>query len=254
MDLPAAGSQDRLIKAVSVANPNTIVINSTGVAISMPWLPSVRALIQAWFSGQETGNSIVDILFGKTNPCGKLPISIPRSLEDTPIFRNFPGDVKTLQVHYEEGVEIGYRYYDKYPEKALFPFGFGLSYTDFVISNIALGDTELVHGSSIRLQADVKNTGGVAGKEVVQVYVAPVGSTLDRPLKTLAGFAKVELAPGESKIVTVEFSYEAAAFWDEDSNLWRVEKGEYDILAGNSSTSIAGTARVAVKETFTYKP
>jgi beta-glucosidase len=255
MSLPANGSQDRLISAVCDVNPKVIVINSTGVAIAMPWLSRVSAVVQAWFPGQEAGNSIVDVLFGPVNPGGKLPMTIPRSLEDTPAYGNFPGDVQTLQVHYKEGIYIGYRYYDKNPEKVLFPFGFGLSYSSFEISGVKLLHTSLAHGGHISVQASVKNTGQVAGSEVVQVYISPPSSSsIDRPQKTLAGFAKVYLSPGESKMAQVDVSFDAAAFYDESSNLWTVEKGDYEVLVGNSSTNISGREKFMVEESFTYKP
>jgi beta-glucosidase len=254
MSLPAHGSQDRLISAVSAVNDNVIVINNTGVAINMPWLDRVSAVLQAWFPGQEAGNSIVDVLFGTVNPSGKLPMTIPRSLADTPSFGNFPGDVEKLQVHYEEGIYIGYRYYDKYPEKVLFPFGFGLSYSEFKIGGMKLQQTSLKQGSSITVQADVENTGSVAGSEVVQVYIAPPKSSVDRPLKVLAGFAKVTLEPGQSKTVEIEVSFDSAAYWDENSSLWMVEKGEYEILVGNSSANIVAKGRFSVNEDVTFKP
>src|SRR5258706_4864912 len=231
MDLPADGSQDRLITAVSAVNPNTIVVNCTGLAVTMPWISSVAAMVQAWFPGQEAGNSIIDILFGAVSPSGKLPISIPHSLKDTPTYGNFPGDLETLQVNYEEGVEIGYRFYDKHLENVLFPFGFGLSYTSFEISAMTLDNTELANGSFVAVHVKVTNTGSMVGKEVVQVYIAPpLESTVDRPLKTLAGFKKVELEPKETRMVEIKISFESAAFWDETMDMWKVEKGYYEIL------------------------
>jgi beta-glucosidase len=254
MSLPANGSQDRLISAVCDVNSKVIVINSTGVAIAMPWLSRVSAVVQAWFPGQEAGNSIIDVLFGAVNPGGKLPMTIPRSLEDTPAYGNFPGDVQTLQVHYKEGIYIGYRYYDKNPAKVSFPFGFGLSYSSFEISGLKLLNTVLTQGGHISVQASVKNTGHVAGSEVVQVYISPVRSSIDRPQKTLAGFAKLYLSPGESKMAQVDVTFDAATFYDESSNLWTVEKGDYEVLVGNSSTNVSGMEKFVVEESFTYKP
>lgn len=181
-------------------------------------------------------------------------MTIPRSIEDTPAYGNFPGDVKTLQVHYEEGIYIGYRYFDKNPEKVLFPFGFGLSYSEFQISDVKLLHSVLAQGGHIGVQAQVKNTGLLAGSEVVQVYISPVGSSIDRPIKTLAGFEKAYLAPGESKTVEIEVPFDAAAYWDETNELWTVEKGDYEILVGNSVINIAGKEKFAVEDAVTYKP
>jgi beta-glucosidase len=247
MNLPAKGSLDRLIKAVCAVNQSVIIVNSTGVAISMPWLSQVSAVLQAWFGGQEAGNSIVDVLFGAVNPSGKLPVSFPRSIEDTPAFENFPGDLGTLQVHYKEGLNIGYRYYDQYPEKTLFPFGFGLSYTEFDIITSMSADQQLIRGGSIKVSATVKNIGTVVGSEVVQVYITSPVKSVDMPPKQLAGFAKVSLEPGKSKSVSISVDYQSAAYWSVETDRWIVEKGQYEILVGNSSqkTTLAGTFAVA---------
>lgn len=254
MNLPVNGSQDRLISAVAAVNPNTVIIINTGVAIAMPWLSSVKAVIQSWFPGQEAGNSIADVIFGTINPSGRLPISIPKRLEDTPAFENFPGNLATLQVHYKEEIYIGYRFFDKHPEKIQFPFGFGLSYTDFEIRNIPQEKILILSkNKSIDLHASVKNIGAVAGSQVVQVYLAP-SNTDDRPDKTLAGFAKVTLDAGQGKNVNITVTYESAAIWDEDTNLWKVLRGDYKLLVGSSSQDIAGSQAFIVEETFTFQP
>ncbi|KAH9218724.1 glycoside hydrolase superfamily [Leptodontidium sp. 2 PMI_412] len=254
MNLPVNGSQDRLISAVAAVNPNTVIIINTGVAIAMPWLSSVKAVIQSWFPGQEAGNSIADVIFGTINPSGRLPISIPKRLEDTPAFENFPGNLATLQVHYKEEIYIGYRFFDKHPEKIQFPFGFGLSYTDFEIRNIPQEKILILSkNKSIDLHTSVKNIGAVAGSQVVQVYLAP-SNTDDRPDKTLAGFAKVTLDAGQGKNVNITVTYESAAIWDEDANLWKVLRGDYKLLVGSSSQDIAGSQAFIVEETFTFQP
>jgi beta-glucosidase len=256
MSLPANGSQDRLIFAVAAVNPNVVVINNTGVAINMPWLSSVSAVIQAWFPGQEAGNSIVDVLFGAVNPCGKLPMTFPTALEDTPSYGNFPGDVAKLQVNYEEGIYIGYRWYDKHPDKILFPFGFGLSYTSFSVSKVTMDKCVLKERNNINMSITVKNIGSVMGSEVVQVYVIPpTSSMVDRPIKTLAGFAKVKnLAAGSSKTVEVEVEFESLAFWSEERTMWNVEMGEYGILVGTSSRDIVHNASLIVEDEIFFKP
>ncbi|THX17001.1 family 3 glycoside hydrolase [Aureobasidium pullulans] len=181
MNLPADGSQDKLIDAVADVNPNTIVVVSTGVPIAMPWLSKVKAVVQTWFPGQEAGNAIVDVLTGMVNPSGRLPVTFPRRLEDTPAYGNFPGNTETLQVDYAEGSFIGYRHYDHHPETVLFPFGYGLSYTTFEYSNahLACGTDAASGGSASEFIAsiDVKNTGEVSGSEVLQVFATPPASS-----------------------------------------------------------------------------
>jgi beta-glucosidase len=158
--------------------------------------------------------------------------------------------VEKLQVNYEEGIYIGYRFYDKHPEKALFPFGFGLSYTNFSISELKLDKDVLKAGDNINASVLVKNTGSVTGSEVVQVYVAPPSSsTIDRPIKTLVGFAKAaDLEPGSTNNVKINFEIKSLAYWDEEKNEWRVEPGEYEVLVGTSSTNIAQRAKIIVEE------
>ncbi|KAL6362258.1 hypothetical protein LRP88_04336 [Fusarium phalaenopsidis] len=163
MSLPARGSQDRLISAVAKVNPNVVVVNCTGVPIEMPWLSSVSAVIQAWYPGMEAGNSIADVLFGMVNPGGKLPVTMPRSFADTPCYGNFPGDLEKLEVRYEEGVFVGYRYYDQHPDRALFPFGFGLSYTKFGLSLKNPRRQILQDGRKSVIQVEFKNIGKVTG-------------------------------------------------------------------------------------------
>ena len=251
---PARCSQDRLINAVCDVNPNVIVVSSTGVAKAMPWIARVSAVLQAWYGEQEAGNSILEVLFGAMNPGGRLPVTFPKSIEDTPSFNNFPGDVDDLQVHYKEGICMSYRYYDSYPEKVLFPFGFGLSYTEFTISAVSIAESRLTPQGSLTIGAWIKNTGSVSESEIVQVYIAPPSLSVDSPPKQLGGFAKVLLAPGEEKKVSVVVGYESAAYFDESRGLWTVETGEYKVLVGQSSQNISATVKFTVEETFTYKP
>lgn len=252
MSLPAYGSLDRLINAVCAVNPNVVVINSTGVAIEMPWLDKISGLLQVWYGGQESGNSIVDVLFGEVNPGGKLPVTFPTSLKDTPTYENFPGDTKSLQVYYKEGINIGYRHYDRYPEHVLFPFGFGLSYTQCEINALVATDQIVAHEGSVVVSATVKNIGSVAGSEVVQVYIASPVKSVDMPPKQLAGYAKVFLGVGESKTVDIEIGYQSAAYWSTKDDEWMVEKGEYDILVGNSAQNTSSIGKFGVADTFTY--
>jgi beta-glucosidase len=229
-----------------------IVVNFTGVPKSMPWLDSVSAVLQAWFPGMEAGNSVADVLFGAVNPGGKLPVTMPKTFEDTPCYGNFPGELDKLEVRYEENLDIGYRFYDKEPSKALFPFGFGLSYTSFDVALVDAEPMAFQHGKDVRVRVKIKNTGRLAGSEVLQAYFAPPQGSVKRPLKTLGGFAKVTLEPGEEKVIEVKVDPEAAAYWDEDSSNWRIAKGTYQILVGNSATTIFGQQSLEVAEDITY--
>lgn len=254
MSLPANGSQDRLISAVADVNKNTIVIINAGNPIAMPWLDRVSAVLHAWFPGQEAGNSIVDVLFGTVNPGGKLPTTIPRSLADTPAYKNFPGDIEKLQVFYEEGIEIGYRYYDKYPEKALFPFGFGLSYSKFEVQDVKLDADVIKQGGQITITAEVQNLGPLAGSEVIQVYIKPPVGPVDRPLKTLAGFAKVAMGPGESARADIQVAFDALAYWHEGQSKWAVGQGVYKAIVGTSSLHVVESLEFRVEESVMYDP
>jgi beta-glucosidase len=249
MVLPADGSQDRLISAVAAVNPNVIVVNSTGSPIEMPWLSEVSAVVQVWFGGQEAGNSIVDVLFGVANPSGKLPVSFPKSDKFSASYGNFPGDSND-QVYYKEGVKVGYRHFDDIPDKVLFPFGFGLSYTTFEISEVKVEASEKL----FRVIASVHNTGEVEGSEVVQVYVSSPVKTVDMPVKEMVGYAKVNVKADERQSVEIEGGAAKLAYWDEQSNKWVVEKGEYAVLVGNSSTSVSKAGSFTVKETWTFDP
>ena len=225
--------QNELIKAVCKANPNTVVVLINGTPIGMPWLDHVPALLEAYYPGQEGGNAIARILFGDVNPSGKLPETFPVRLEDNPTYGNFPG-VKD-SVHYIEGIFVGYRHYDKKNIEPLFPFGHGLSYTTFEYNNIAIEDQG---DGTFSLKAEIENTGPVTGKEVVQLYVRDSESVTDKPEKELKGFAKVNLEPGEKKTVSIDLKQDQFAHFDDQTNQWIVEPGEYEILLGSSSRDI----------------
>jgi beta-glucosidase len=234
MELP--GDQARLIEQVAAANPNTIVVLNVGSPLHMSWLDKVAAVVQAWYLGQETGNAIADVLFGDVNPSGKLPTTFPKHLQDNPAYLNYPGE--NGKVLYGEGLFIGYRYYDKKDIAPLFPFGYGLSYTTFTYRNLKLSKPKYVAGDTIQFSIDVKNTGGRAGKEVIQVYVRDVQSRLMRPEKELKAFAKVALEPGETKTVAFTLDQEALSYYDPASKRWVAEAGEFQVLVGSSSQDI----------------
>ena len=234
-DMSLPGKQEELIKRVCEVNPNTVVVMNTGSPVTMPWISEVKAILQFWFSGQEYGMALTDILFGEANPSGKLPTTFPKRLEDTPAFPHYPG--KDLQMNYEEGLYIGYRWYDKEEIEPLFPFGHGLSYTEFKYNNLRIIPPTKAD-SVIAFETTISNKGKFIGKEVVQCYVRVVNSVMDRPSKELKLFQKVELKLGESKTLSFSLSERDLAFWDETTKAWLVEPAEYKILIGSSSLDI----------------
>ncbi len=242
MDLPP-GSDD-LIKAVCVANPNTAIVIQSGTPVTMtPWLSSANAIVQAWYGGNETGNAIADVVFGKTNPNGKLPLSFPVRNEDNPAFLNYRSERgRTL---YGEDVYVGYRFYEKAKKDVAFAFGHGLSYTTFEVSNLSVSDSD----SEITVSAKVSNTGSTDGAEVVQVYISQVSPSINRPPKELKGFRKVQLEAGEEKKVQLKINKKyATSFYDEERSSWVMEEGKYVVLVGNSSQSVEKAGEVNVSK------
>jgi beta-glucosidase len=235
-DMKLPGTQNELIERVARANKNTIVVVNVGSAVEMPWIDKVPAVLQLWYNSQEQGNALADVLFGDVNPSGKLPTTFPVRLEDNPAYINYPGE--NGKVRYGEGIFVGYRYYDKKKLAPLFPFGHGLSYTSFEYSNLRLSAKSLTPDKTLTVKVDVTNTGKVAGKEIVQLYVRDVKSTFARPEKELKAFAKVELKPKQKKTVT--FTLDREAFWhfDTGKNAWSTEPGEFEVWVGTSSRDI----------------
>ena len=248
-DLDLTEQQIALIKAVAKVQPNTAVILNNGAPVAMSaWIDDVAAVLEAWMMGQAGGGAIADILFGKMNPSGKVAETFPIKMTDTPAYINWPGGAGT--VRYGEGIFIGYRYYDAKEIPVLFPFGYGLSYTDFAYSSPALSATSFRDVDGLVVTVDVTNTGGVAGKEIVQVYVHDRKSELVRPQKELKGFAKVELQPGETKTVSFELDFRAFAYYHPKYQMWITEDGEFDILIGASSADIRHTLTTTLKSTL----
>lgn len=235
VDMKLPGEQNELIEKVAAANPNTVVILNVGSPVEMPWVDKVAGIVQMWYDSQEQGNALADILFGDVTPSGKLPTTFPVRLQDNPSYLNFPGE--NGKVYYGEGLFVGYRYYDKKDIAPLFPFGHGLSYTTFEYSNLRLAD-EFKIEDGLTVSVDVKNTGKRAGKEIVQIYVRDVRSSLVRPEKELKAFAKVMLQPGESKTIKLVLDQEAFWFFNPAHNGWMTEPGEFEILVGASSSDI----------------
>jgi beta-glucosidase len=236
VDMKLPGAQDELIERVVAANPNTVVVLNVGSAVEMPWIDKVPEVIQLWYNSQEQGNALADVLFGDVNPSGKLPTTFPVRLQDNPAYINYPGE--NGKVRYGEGLFVGYRYYDKKEVAPQFPFGHGLSYTAFEYGNLRLSADQVTPETGLEVSFDVTNTGKRAGKEVVQVYVRDLHCSLARPEKELKGFAKIELAPGQTKTVTLHLDREAFWFYDPARNGWVTEPGEMEVLIGSSSRDI----------------
>ena len=243
---PLPGDQDAMIDAVARANPNTVVVLDTGGPMVMPWLGKVKAVMQAWYPGQEDGNAIASLLFGDVNPSGKLPQTFPRSVADLPTRspEQFPGTNDAQGVphaKYAEGLEVGYRWYDARQIEPLFPFGFGLSYTTFRIGKLRGRPS----GSGVRVSVDVTNTGSRPGAEVPQVYVGMPAATGEPP-KRLAGYDKLSLRAGETRTVAVSLDRRAFSYWDALTGAWVTRPGCYGVLAGSSSRDLPLRGKVAV--------
>jgi beta-glucosidase len=234
LNLPA--SQNAMISQVAIVQKNVIVVLFNGSPVTMPWLSEVEAVMLAGLSGQAIGGAIADVLFGDVNPSGKLAETYPLKLQDNPSYLNFPGE--NQEVFYSERVFVGYRYYDMKNLETLFPFGYGLSYTSFGYNNLKLSSTSIKDTDSLLVTFRVGNIGERAGNEVVQLYILDYECTQQRPVKELKAFAKVELAPGESRQLGFVFSYEDFAFYNPVVNDWVVETGDFEILVGASSQDI----------------
>jgi beta-glucosidase len=236
-DLDLTPQQVTLIKAVTEVQPRTIVILNNGAPVVMSeWIDGTAAVLEAWMMGQAGGGAIADVLYGKVNPSGKLAETYPLKLVDTPAHINFPGG--NDEVRYGEGIFIGYRYYDAKAVPVQFPFGYGMSYTTFTYTNPKVSTQTFKDVDGLTVSVDVTNTGKVAGKEVIQVYVHDHISGLIRPPKELKGFTKVELQPGEMKTVSVTLDFRAFAYYHPAYKQWVTEDGEFDILIGASSAEI----------------
>lgn len=237
---------NRIIAEVCQVQPNTIVILHNGGAVAMPWIEGPKAILEAGLGGQAVGGAIVDILSGKVNPSGKLAETFPVRIQDTPAYLNYPGEAN--KVYYGERLFVGYRYNDKKEMKPLFPFGFGLSYTTFEYTRLHINKTEMNAGDTLDVTVTVHNKGPRAGKEVIQLYVQSLASQFIRPNKELKAFAKVALEPGESKDVRMTLEDRDFKIYDDELQTWRMEGGEYNILIGSSSETIALSERVTVNE------
>ncbi len=239
--------QNRVIEALAEANHNFVMINISGNAVEMPWVESVPAIMQAWFLGSEAGRAIAPVLFGEVNPSGHLPFTFHTRLQDYAAHSigEYPGN--GVDVRYNEGIFIGYRWADIQNIKTLFPFGHGLSYTSFEISAPQISKKSLKQGGEIKLKVEVRNTGERAGAEVVQLYISDKDSSLPRPVKELKGFKKVYLAAGESSTVEFVISEEELQFFDDQQHKWIAEQGEFTAHIATSAEEILHSVDFSLK-------
>ena len=233
--------QNRLIAEILKVQPNTVIVLHNGSPVEMPWLNDIKGLLEAYLGGQAGGTAVANILYGKVNPSGKLAETIPLKLSDNPSYLNFGGGEK---VEYREGVFVGYRYYDTKEMDVAYPFGYGLSYTTFACSDLKISNENPTDKDTITVSVDVTNTGNMAGKEVVQLYVKDCTSSAIRPEKELKGFEKVFLNPGETKTVTMELDKRSFAWYNTELHDWFAASGEYKLLVGTSSRDIHLEGRI----------
>jgi beta-glucosidase len=243
--LSLPNNQDALIEKIAAANPHTIVVLETGTAVTMPWLGKVGAVVEAWYAGSSGHRALASVLIGEVNPTGKLAMTFPKSEADLPhtvipplspedagqgngVDNGRPHSESTYTVRYDEGLKVGYKWYESEHKGPLFPFGFGLSYTTYAYSSLSADSAQRT------VSFAVKNTGKRAGTEIAQVY-ATLPESAGEPFKRLVGWQRIELAPGESKTVTVALDSQVMSIFDEQNNTWKLLPGAYQIFAGPSS-------------------
>jgi len=251
-DLDILPSHESLIRAVARVQPNLVVVLANSDAVVMPWLSDCKALLETFFAGQGMGRAVANILFGRANPCGKLTVTVPNSLEETPAWLSYPGE--NLRHHYSEGLFVGYRYYDKRKLTPQFPFGFGLSYTRFSYANLVTSTKQLEEGEALTVSVEVTNSGSMAGKEIVQLYISAPQGELLREVLSLKAFAKVHLEAGETKTVSLVVSWQDFACFHPGVSGWVVDAGEYQLHIARSSRDIALSTKVKVNARPYYLP
>jgi beta-glucosidase len=235
LGLPAG--QDELIQAVARANKNTIVVINAGSPVSMGnWIDQVPGILLMWYGGQEGGHAIASVLFGDFTPSGKLPVTFPQKLEDTPAYGHYPGE--NLHTEYAEGIYVGYRHYDRDNIAPLFPFGFGLSYTKFDYSDLKITPDKVTSGRPVQVSLQVRNSGARAGAEVVELYLHDLQASVDRPPQELKGFRRVMLTAGQAQTVSFTIDQRAMSFYSMAKKSWVAEPGGFEVLVGASSRDI----------------
>ena len=248
LDLPK--SHQALIEAVLKVNPDTVVVLNNGSPVLMPWLDQAKAVLECYLPGQAGGNALWDVLFGDVNPCGKLAETFPLALEDIAASKYYPMGPKGVE--YRESVYVGYRFFDKAKQPVRFPFGYGLSYTKFKYGQLRVAKEEMIDSETLEVSVDVTNNGDFSGKEIVQLYVRDVESTIFRPDKELKGFTKLELMPGETKTATFICDKRSFAYYNVHLDDWVVETGTFELLVGASSVEILSKATVKVISTSNF--
>ena len=239
--LDISKSQNKLIEEICKVNNNVVVVLSNGAPITMPWKDKVKGIITGYLGGETGAKAIVNCIIGKVNPSGKLAETYPIKLEDTPCYNNFPGT--DVIVEYKEAIYVGYRYYDKVERDVLFPFGYGLSYTNFMYSNLKINQ----NNTDIEVSFKIKNIGNVKGKEIAQVYISKENSNIYRAKKELKGFEKIELESGEEKEIVVHLNKDLFNYYDVKSKKWSIESGKYKILVGKSSKDIVLESEIDIE-------
>ena len=241
--------QEQLIQETLEKYPNTIVLLVAGSPIDVSnWYDDVPALLNVWYPGMMGGRAIARVLFGEISPSGKLPVTYPRKLEDHPAHkseRRFPGELDELKIYYDEGIYVGYRYFDKEDIAPFFPFGFGLSYTEFKISNLIIDKKEVQQDQEFKISVEVENVGEHPGAEVVQIYIGDDQCSVERPPKELQAFEKVQLKPGEKKSVTLKLDDSAFEFYSEEKQKFTAESGSFTIWAGSSSRDLPLSSKIS---------
>lgn len=241
--------QDKLINDILKVNRHVVVVLVSGNAVAMPWLDRVQGVVQAWYLGSEAGNALANVLSGEVNPSGKLPFTFPKQLTDCGAHSFdqlcFPGD--SIREVYKEDILVGYRWYDTKNIIPQFYFGYGQSYTTFELSHPVSDDKSYLKTSTINMNVEVKNTGKVAGAEVVQLYITQKNAPVLRPAKELKGFKKVYLKPGEKKTITIPVKVKDIGYWDEKTSNWKVDAGEYDLSLATSAGDIKFTGPITIK-------
>jgi beta-glucosidase len=241
--------QDNLLRDILKVNQEVGVILISGNAVSMPWVDQVQGILQAWYAGSMAGHALADILSGDVNPSGKLPFTFPETLVENAAHSfgeaSYPGIKKDQE--YKEGIFVGYRWHETQKIKPLFPFGFGLSYTDFKVSQVKTNTKKYGSNDTVTISFDIENTGARAGAEVVQVYMGKPDSKIARPIRELKGFHKLDLKPGESQTAEIRIPVSSFRYYNEDISDWALEPGDYSLYVGNASDHAYSTLEIAVR-------
>jgi len=243
------GEQDKMIEAIGSVNKNCVVVINAGGNVQMNWLDKVAGLLYAWYPGQEGNTAVAEIVFGKINPSGKLPVSFEKQWKNNPLYNSYyDDDDNDLHVKFSEGVFLGYRHYDTASVKPLFPFGFGLSYTSFNYFNLKISKTNIKKDEGIELSFIITNTGKYDGTEIAQVYVSPHLSELPRPVKELKGFSKTFIKKGASAVIKINLDKTVFSYFNKDKGGWFTEPGKFKILIGSSSNQIKLQKQIEIVE------